>query len=74
MINDLDALAKKMGFKDAAMMVAYQNKQREQMSAPARVGQPGGAASPSPLANATMSWHPAILLKSVLDRISQVLP
>ena len=72
---DLDALARQQGFKNAAIMRAYYQRQREMMEAPNRIGQgnTGGASSSVPpdlqkKAQSGMSWHPAFLLKSLLDK------
>ena len=74
-MDDLDMLARKNGFKNAAQMSAYYRKQQEMRSAPNKVidGQGGqqGMSLPSsvqPAVQQGLSWHPAFLLKSILDK------
>jgi hypothetical protein len=71
----MNVLARKMGFKDAATMSAYYQRQQEMRSVANGTGQGSdGVASPSPSpalppkAKQGMSWHPAFLLQSLLDK------
>lgn len=76
MSGDMNVLARKMGFKDAATMNAYYQRQQEMRAAPnvigdGNVGQASSPARPQPQPQAgggLMSWHPAVLLKSLLDK------
>lgn len=69
-ITNPDAMARKLGFKNAAQAAAYYQKQREQASAPARVssGSAGEAsASSGSLLDRVAAIHPKVLLGHVLD-------
>jgi hypothetical protein len=62
--NPNDAMAKKLGFKDAATAAAYYQKQQEMRTGPA-----GGASASSggSLLDRVLAIHPAVMLGHVLD-------
>lgn len=64
---DPEAVARKMGFKDAKTAEAYYKRQREMQTGPAG----GPTASSGSLLDTAFAWHPKVLFEHILSKFNK---